>query len=197
MKKSQKPEVRSQNRKELGAWGMELRISDFPALNAPFDCFALRERPSGLRSPGFGLRTWCLFLFGLLLFSCNSGTKKIVPSGKSDESGDAKFVFSEEIHNFGSLKAGEIVSFTFIFRNEGTKTLTITDINSGCGCTEVIIPNKSIEPGQEGRIEVIYNSAGEVGKQLKSITITTNAEQAKKQLFIRANVTNEVIEINS
>lgn len=138
-----------------------------------------------------------VLLFGLLIVACNSGTKKTSPGEKSDETGIAKFVFSEEIHNFGSLKAGEVVSFTFVFRNEGNKTLTITEVDSGCGCTEVIIPNKIIGPGQEGRIEVIYNSAGEVGNQLKTITITSNAEQPKKQLFIKAKVTNELIEIYS
>jgi hypothetical protein len=57
--------------------------------------------------------------------------------------------------------------------------------------------NKTIAPGQEGRIEVIYNSAGEVGRQLKTITLFSNAEPAQKQIFIRANVTNEMIELNS
>jgi len=151
---------------------------------------------------GFKLKlvSFIFILSGLVLVSCNSGTKKTVPISKSDpesSGGIAKFVISEEIHNFGSLKAGEVVSFTFVFRNEGTKTLTITDVDSGCGCTEVKIANKSIEPGQEGRMEVIYNSAGEVGRQLKTITITSNAEKAKTQLFIRANVTNEIIKLNS
>lgn len=136
-------------------------------------------------------------LFGLVLGSCHSGTQKTTPTTKSDETGVAKFVFSEEIHNFGSLKAGEIVSYTFNFKNEGTKTLTITEVDSGCGCMEVIIPNKIIGPGQEGRIEVIYNSAGEVGNQLKTITVTSNAEQPKKQLFIKAKVTSEIIELYS
>lgn len=151
---------------------------------------------SKFQVPGFKLNLVAL-IFGLMLGSCNSGTQKATPTSKSDETGIAKFVFSEEIHNFGSLKAGEVVSFTFIFRNEGTKTLTITEVDSGCGCTEVIIPNKNISPGQEGRIEVIYNSAGEVGNQLKTITVTSNAEQTKKQLFIKAKVTNELIEIYS
>ena len=148
---------------------------------------------------GFRLSLSRIFfiLVGLLLVSCNSGTKKVTPTEKSDESGTAKFVFSEEIHNFGSLKAGEIVSFTFIFRNEGTKTLTISGFDTDCGCTEVHIANKNIDPGQEGQIEVIYNSAGDVGKQLKSVTIFSNAEPAQKQLFIKANVTNEAIEIYS
>jgi hypothetical protein len=141
--------------------------------------------------------TGFLFLLGLMVVACHSGSQKTTPSAPSAEAGTAKFVFSEEIHNFGSLKAGEIVSYTFIFRNEGNGTLTISDIDSGCGCTEVNIPVKTIGPGQEGQIEVIYNSAGEVGNQLKTITITTNAEQPKKQLYIKAKVTNELIEIYS
>jgi hypothetical protein len=140
---------------------------------------------------------YILILFLLTLGSCHSGTQKATQTIKSDESGVAKFVFSEEIHNFGSLKAGEIVSFTYIFRNEGTKTLTITGVDSGCGCTEVKIENKNIEPGQEGRIEVIYNSAGEVGRQLKTITLFSNAETAQKQLYLKANVSNDIIELNS
>jgi len=157
------------------------------------------RKNSKFQVPSFKLKLAALIfgLSGLLLGSCHSGSQKTTPAIKSDESGIAKFVFSEEIHNFGSLNAGEVVSFTFIFRNEGTKTLTITGVDSGCSCTEVKIENKTVEPGQEGRIEVIYNSAGEVGRQLKTITLFSNAEPAQKQLYLKANVTNEIIELNS
>jgi hypothetical protein len=138
-----------------------------------------------------------IILFGLMLAACNSGSQKATPAEKPVETGVAKFVVSEEIHNFGSLKAGEVVSYTFFFRNEGTKTLIIEQAETDCGCTEIKLPEKSIAPGKEGRIEVIFNSAGEVGKVLKTITITSNAEQVQKQLYIKANVTNELIEIYS
>ena len=150
-----------------------------------------------VKSLQFALATMVFVLSVLLISSCNSGAKKTAPNGQVNSSGETKFVFSEEIHNFGSLKAGEVVSFTFIFKNEGTKALIITSVDSGCGCTEVKIPNKTIEPGQAGQIEVIYNSAGEVGKQLKTITLFSNADQPKKLLYIKANITNELIEINS
>ena len=150
-----------------------------------------------VKSLQFALATMVFVLSVLLISSCNSGAKKTAPNGQVNPSGGAKFVFSEEIHNFGSLKAGEVVSFTFIFKNEGTKALIITSVDSGCGCTEVKIPNKTIESGQAGQIEVIYNSAGEVGKQLKTITLFLAADQPKKLLYIKANITNELIEINS
>lgn len=145
----------------------------------------------------FALGALSIILALLFISSCNSGAKKSAPVDQSTDSGQAKLVFSEEIHHFGSLKAGEVVSFTFIFKNEGTKALTITSVDRGCECTEVKITDKSIEPGQEGRMEVIYNSAGEVGKQLKTITVFSNAEEPEKQIFIKATITNELIEINS
>ena len=148
-------------------------------------------------SSGLRITILTFVLTGLIISSCNSGTKKTLPSEKSQQSGAAKFAFSEEIHNFGTLNAGEIVSFTFVFKNTGTKTLTITDVDSGCGCTEVNIPERTILPGEEGQIEVIYNSAGEVGRTLKTVTLFSNAEQPQKQLFIKANVKNDRIKIYS
>ena len=138
-----------------------------------------------------------IILAGLFMGSCHSGTKKEAPVDQSSGSGEAKLVFLEEIHHFGSLKAGEVVSFTFIFRNEGTKALIINSVDRGCECMEVKMTDKSIEPGQEGHMEVIYNSAGEVGRQLKTITLFSNTEEPEKQIFIKATITNEIIEINS
>lgn len=144
-----------------------------------------------------GSRFRLLSLLVLLIAACHSGAKKTEPANKSDESGVAEFAFSEEMHNFGSLKAGEVVSFTFVFRNIGTKTLIIDKVDSGCGCMKVTIPEKSVEPGMEGRIEVIYDSSGEVGNQLKIITLYSNEEKPERQLFIKAQVSNEIIELNS
>jgi hypothetical protein len=155
------------------------------------------SQKSKVRSPELNRLSVIFILFGIMLGSCNSEVKKAEPAKQFDESGFAEFGFSEELHNFGSLNAGELVSFTFIFRNIGTKTLIISKVDTGCGCTKVNIQEKTIAPGEEGQIEVIYDSAGEVGKALKTITIYSNAKQEQKQIFIRANVTNELIKIYS
>jgi hypothetical protein len=157
------------------------------------------KKSSSFQVSSFRLKTagLLLLIFGMLGTACHSGTKKTETASQSDESGIAKFALSEEIHNFGPLKSGEIVSFTFVFKNEGTKTQTISGVDSGCGCIEVRIPKKSVAPGEEGQLEVIYNSAGEVGNQLKAITIFSNAEPSQKQIIIRATVSNEIIEIHS
>jgi hypothetical protein len=138
-----------------------------------------------------------LLVLACLVVSCHSATKKTEPASASPETGTAKFEFSEEIHNFGSLKAGEIVSFTFVFKNSGTKMLTIEKVDTDCGCTEVNIREHKIAPGGEGQIEIIYNTSGEVGKQLKTITVFSDADKPEKQLFFEANVENDAIKIYS
>jgi hypothetical protein len=152
---------------------------------------------SKVRSPELNRFRIIFILFGLILGSCNSGAKKAEPANQADESGFAEFAFSEELHNFGSLTAGEVVSYTFVFRNTGSKTLIIEQVDTDCGCTKVNVPEKTIEPGMEGKIEVIFNSAGEVGNELKYFTLISNATEPKKQLRIRAQITSELIEIYS
>jgi len=136
-------------------------------------------------------------IIGLLIVSCNPTTKKPKFTEQNSKSRKAKFVFSEEIHNFGTLKAGEVVSFTFTFKNEGTQPLIINSADGGCACTEIKLPEQPIEPGKEGYIEVTYNSAGEAGRQLKTIILESNAEPEQKKIYIKADVKNEIIEINS
>jgi len=148
-----------------------------------------------------GFRLICsiviLQMLVVLLGSCKTGIKKEASVIQANESGIAGFEFSEEIHNFGSLKAGEVVSYTFVFRNVGTKTLVIDHAEADCACTEVKIPEKNIAPGKEGQIEVIFDSSGEVGNTLKTVIITSNAEKPETKLYIKANITNELIEIYS
>lgn len=147
--------------------------------------------------PGFKYQVVVVLMWAVFLgSSCSPGAKKASES-RNMQSDAAKFVFSEEIHNFGSLKAGEVVAFTFTFRNEGTGPLIINDVDTGCGCTEVKLPGQPVEPGQEGHIEVIYDSSGETGRQLKTIILYSNAEQAEQKLYIKADVSNKIIEINS
>ena len=61
----------------------------------------------------------------LLVNSCINRTspdqqKQIPSNGEKD---GAKIEFQSEMHNFGTLKAGETVSYSFIFKNNGKQTV--------------------------------------------------------------------------
>ncbi|WP_423127458.1 DUF1573 domain-containing protein [Gaoshiqia sp. Z1-71] len=132
----------------------------------------------------------------LFAFGCQHSAKNN-DQQSGEKQGTAKFVFQEELHNFGSLQAGEIVAYSFQFTNIGNSKLFIKDAVSDCGCISVIFPKEPVNPGETGYIEVIFSSAGEVGKVYKEIRINSNAEPGEMKLMITANVQHEMINIYS
>ena len=85
-----------------------------------------------------------------------------------------KIAFDKEIHNFGTLKDGEIVAYSFKFRNKGGSSFKISKAIPSCGCIEVKFGETEILPGDSSVITVIFNTSGEWGNQLKEARIETS-----------------------
>jgi len=137
-----------------------------------------------------------LFFLSLLCFAaCQSPVKQ--NSAVEQPKGEPKFVIQEEIHNFGTVHAGELLSYSFKFKNEGTGKLHIDNVETDCGCIEVSYPDEATLPGDSGFVEVLFNSAGEVGQVLKQIRVYYNESKTPRELIITASVKNEFININN
>jgi hypothetical protein len=52
--------------------------------------------------------------------------------------------------------------------------LIITSAKGSCGCTIPEYPTDPIAPGEEGIIDVVFNSDGKSGQQNKKVTIVAN-----------------------
>ncbi|MCH2020839.1 MAG: DUF1573 domain-containing protein [Saprospiraceae bacterium] len=96
--------------------------------------------------------------------------------------------FDNTSHDFGTIKAGNSVSYTYKFKNTGNIPLQITNAKGSCGCTVPKWPKAKIEPGDEGEILVTFNSKGKKGHQHKSITITANTNPTATRLYIKATI---------
>ena len=134
--------------------------------------------------------------FLVALFSCTE--KKQVENNKTTEkktSSDniAIIEFDSEMHDFGKIKSGEILSYSFIFTNRGTTDLKINNAEGDCDCLQADFPKEPVNPGEKGIIEVEFNSAGMIGRQLKTLEIQSNSKETK-HLIIFAEVENEQIE---
>jgi hypothetical protein len=108
----------------------------------------------------------------------------------------AQIEFDLEMHDFGQIKSGEILAFSFVFSNKGKGDLIINKAEADCGCLKINIPNEPIKTREKGFIEVEFNSAGMFGKQLKTVEIQSNSKEPK-HLIIFAEVENEQIEIGN
>lgn len=130
-----------------------------------------------------------IVIIGVVISSCNlkkekqSELKQVV-----DNVGTPEIKFDTTYHDFGTLVQGEQVAFTFKFVNRGSADLIIYDAFSTCGCTVPEYSKEPVSPGDEGKIEVVFNSEGKRGVQYKTVTLKLNTEIKEKTLTIRANV---------
>ncbi len=96
--------------------------------------------------------------------------------------------FEENIHDFGILKDGEVVTYKFKFKNTGNSDLIISSASASCGCTVPSYPKEALKPGAESAIDVQFNSSGKLGKNEKQITIISNTVPNQVYLIIKAEV---------
>lgn len=102
-----------------------------------------------------------------------------------------RIYFYKSQHDFGELKSGVKVDFTFTFRNSGKKNLEIKDVKTSCGCTAALVSNKILKPGEEGTIKVELDTTNREGKLRREVTIISNdPEEPNKILTIFATVNN-------
>lgn len=87
------------------------------------------------------------------------------------------FAFKADDHDFGTIKEGPVVEYTFEFTNTGKEPLIIYDATADCGCTKPTWPAQPILPGKSGSIKVAYTTQGHVGPFSKHIYIKSNVKE--------------------
>lgn len=120
-------------------------------------------------------------------------TDKVAPGATpavapADNKNAAEMTFDVEEFNFGTIKQGESVTREFIFSNTGKEDLIISNAQGSCGCTVPVYPKEAIKKGEKGTIKVTFNSAGKMGMQDKTVTITSNAKNSPRILHLKGTV---------
>jgi len=96
--------------------------------------------------------------------------------------------FDNDFANLGVVIQGEKVEHTFKFKNIGKSDLVINDAVASCGCTVPSFSKDPIVPGGEGEIKVVFNSANRTGRQMKSITVWTNAQPNQSKIQFQCEI---------
>ena len=113
-----------------------------------------------------------LFFFPLLVFS---------------QEKQAEVKFDVTTIDYGEVEFESDGKRIFKFKNIGTAPLVFTRISSSCGCTIPKKPEKPIEPGGFGEIEVEYDTKRE-GLFMKAISVVSNSKNPSTILRIKGEV---------
>ena len=129
----------------------------------------------------------------LFLFSCNeTAASKVKTDNKSSSQAQpsyAEITFDKIFHDFGNVNEGEIAKTIFSFTNTGENDLYIVDAVGSCGCTVPKYPkNIPIKPGENGEIEVNFDTNGRPSLQQKMIKVSANTPNGGQLLRIQAFV---------
>ena len=126
--------------------------------------------------------------FSLIFSSCNSNTGRVKEKKKIINS-KPRLVFEKEMYNFGEIEEGDIVGKFIHFKNEGNCALAIKSVDGSCDCLEFRYSDNPVMPDSKGKIEVIFNSEGFHGRQVKFLKVISNDSlSGTKELMIWADV---------
>jgi len=95
--------------------------------------------------------------------------------------------FEETVFDFGTIAYHSDGTHVFKFKNTGKEALLISDVKATCGCTTPSYSKEPVKKGKSGEITVKYDTR-RVGSFSKSITVTSNADNATVRLTIKGVV---------
>lgn len=100
-----------------------------------------------------------------------------------------KFEFEAVDHDFGTITEGDVVEYTYKFKNAGDAPLIIQGAQGSCGCTASDWTKTPIPPGGSGYVRAKFDSNGKPNIQNKTVTVTANTWPKQTVLRFKAMVT--------
>ena len=112
-------------------------------------------------------------------------TRDSTPSGyqTSPSSVHPEIVFFETVHDFGSVPAGQKVSYTFPFANAGNAPLRVMHVRASCGCTATNLAKKVLEPNEFSQLQVNLSVGNNPGLRTRKITVMSNDPNSPRTLL--------------
>ena len=89
--------------------------------------------------------------------------------------GEAKLVCEAPTFDFGTITSAQITNHTFVMRNAGNATATISRVHSTCGCTTTQPTRKEVSPGESESLVVQFNPKSKMGVQNRRVYVRYNS----------------------
>lgn len=115
-------------------------------------------------------------------------TSTILIAQKHKKNQNDSIIFTELVHDYGTIDVGSPGHCEFKFTNGMKTTLVVSNVKPSCGCTVADWTKEPILPGKTGVIKLNYNTKIP-GTFSKTITVNSNAKNSTVILQIKGNVT--------
>ena len=115
------------------------------------------------------------------------------PKETTQQKGTPVLKVDNPVHDFGEVPPGSRNKCQFTFKNIGDSTLTITKVQSTCGCVAAQLKKKVYATGESGIVNVTYTAPKRRATDSKRLYILSNDKKnPRSQLTIKAKVVPKV-----
>ncbi|MFT3739139.1 MAG: DUF1573 domain-containing protein [Breznakibacter sp.] len=90
--------------------------------------------------------------------------------------------------NLGTLKQGEEVGKAVWVKNVGDCPWVVEHLETACGCITVQYGRNPLPPKDSMQMQILFNSQGFNGQQIKMVTIFDNSSKKQHDLIVVANI---------
>jgi len=73
-----------------------------------------------------------------------------------------------------TLQSNSLVSHTFVLRNVGDETLTITNVSTSCGCATTALAKRELAPEESVDLQATVNTTGFRGTVTRTVSVTSS-----------------------
>jgi hypothetical protein len=117
------------------------------------------------------------------------------PQAAAEPNGPSpKIVFEQTTHDFGPVAPGSLNPCKFKFKNKGAGILKISEVTKTCGCTVFSLEKREYAPGEEGAIDVGYNTDRISGPKIRHLYVLSNdKDNPRVELTIKASVAQKIV----
>jgi hypothetical protein len=111
-----------------------------------------------------------LISLGLMLQRAQPAIVPLPPPAPANSSGP-RIQFGPTSYDFGRVKFGDPVKYTYIFTNVGDQALEVSGVTA-CHCITIGDWTKKVEPGQTGTIPIQFDTTS--GSGSRTLTVASN-----------------------
>jgi hypothetical protein len=104
------------------------------------------------------------------------------------DSSYAKMKFDKQAHDFGSSKAGDVLTYEFNFTNTGQEVLEIGELVESSDNLVFEVSKSVFQPGESGSILLTWYTEGLSGITFARLIVNSNIKEGKKELTLTSEI---------
>lgn len=100
----------------------------------------------------------------------------------------AEYPFDISKYDLGELEGGSDVEAVLLLKNITGRVIDIVSVEPSCGCTEAYFVKKRLQPSETGRLIIVIDTRGKIGRFTKTIDVYTNISPEPASLKVSGSV---------